>query len=512
MLLLALSLFTTAEAGSLDLLEVGGPWGTPGATNPTAIWWNPAGLAVQDKPFQFIVSGSPTMATVNINRDSPDYGPPGDVDEDGVPIPVDEPYDYGGQSQIKLTAVVPFIGVQSNLGVKNLGVGAGLFVPFALGGRTGDKPPTYDELLKDKKGADDYYEDPISFFLRDGNIQAVYTSIGAGYHIADKVALGVTGSLVDNTWYAVTDVETLSTLEGAGGALADYADREQLFESRDYKSTLHFDHLKDRAFTLGTGIYVTPVDGVGISVAFNKGFRLENTGNVMVTTGCPPEEDSLGRLGVEAMALCNATTQGTSTVSYNLPSRVHGGVVLDGIDRLRLEAMGGWVGWSAFTDYEIQTRVDEEAVDDAANPEAAAELISQDRLWARGAQNSFWVGVDAKGEAVQDTLTLGGRVLFDKAALPTEVVAGNNFDADRIHLGAVAAVGPFAGLSFAGNFTQQVLFTRTVENSAFDVSLGPEEDRKADRFYYPSAAGEYKGSITQFGISVMGHWGKGDEG
>ena len=35
-----------AGAASLDLLEVGGAFGTPAATNPTAIWWDPAGIAV----------------------------------------------------------------------------------------------------------------------------------------------------------------------------------------------------------------------------------------------------------------------------------------------------------------------------------------------------------------------------------------------------------------------------------------------------------------------------------
>lgn len=511
MLLLALSLLTPASAGSLDLLEVGGAWGTPGATNPSAIWWNPAGLAVGGGT-QFLIEGAPVLAKVGFDRTNPDYGPPGDIDTgSGEPYPLDTPYDYSGHEDLRFSGVVPFVGVQTDFTVPGLAVAAGLHVPFALGGRVGDAPPTYDQLLNGQAGAADYANSPGSFFLRDGNIQAIYASLAAGYHLFDKVAVGASGSLVDSTWHAVVDVETLSTLEQNAGALGDYGNTEQIFESADYRSTLTFDHLKDRAFTFGAGLYATPMDGLGISVAYNHGMRLDHTGNVMVATACPPEEDTLGRLGVEALGLCNANTPGTSSIGYRLPSRVHGGVVFDGVDRLRLEAMGGWVGWSVFTDYEIKTTVKAEDIDGANNPEAAAELISQDRLWARGAVDNFWVGVDGKGEVVADRLTLGGRVIFDKAAIPDELLASNNYDADRINLGAMAAVGPFGPIQIGASFGHQILFERTVTDSAFDVSLG--ENRNEDRFYYPSAAGTYKGGITRIGVSVLGTFGakEGDE-
>jgi hypothetical protein len=51
------------------------------------------------------------------------------------------------------------------------------------------------------------------------------------------------------------------------------------------------------------------------------------------------------------------------------------------------------------------------------------------------------------------------------------------------------------------------LATRDVKNSAYSVTL-VEEDAKADRYFYPSAAGTYHGSITRFGISVMGTFGQ----
>ena len=40
------ALIVAAQAASLDLLEVAGPFGTPTATDAAAVYWNPAGLAM----------------------------------------------------------------------------------------------------------------------------------------------------------------------------------------------------------------------------------------------------------------------------------------------------------------------------------------------------------------------------------------------------------------------------------------------------------------------------------
>lgn len=500
MFLLALSLLMPANAGSLDLIAVGGNWGTPGATNPTALWWNPAGVAAGEGT-QFLIEGAPVLATVDFDRTNPDYGPPMDVDGDDEP----DPYDYSGKEQIKFNGVVPFVGVTSDFGVEGLGFGVALAVPFARGGRVGDAPPTFEELSKGTAGAGDYQSSPGSFHLRDGNIQAIYAILGGGYEINDMLALGVSGAFVDSTWYAVTDVESLSLLQDNAGGLVTYAD--QLFEDPNYRSTLTFDNLKDQTFTFGLGAQFKPIDEVTIAVSYNHGLNLSHTGDVMVVTGCPPESDTLGRFGVEQLGLCNANTKGTSTVGYKLPSRVNAGVVVRPVDAVRLEAMGGFVGWSAFSDYDIQTRVTPEAVDDAADPEITADLISQDRKWARDNRDTFWVGLDGKGEVIDDTLTVGARVLYDRSAIPDEVLSTNNFDANSVNVGGLVAVGPFAGLSFSASLEQQFLADRTVKKSAFQMTL-PEEDRKPVRYYYPPAEGQYSAGITRIGISVMGAFGK----
>ncbi|NCG20363.1 MAG: hypothetical protein GWP91_15245 [Rhodobacterales bacterium] len=485
MLLLALSLINGAQAGGLDLLEVGGSWGTPGATNPTAAWWNPAGIAVGGGT-QFLIEGAPTFATIEFDRTNPDYGPAADIDGDGV---VDE-YNYGGLDTLKTTAAVPFFGVSSDFGVDGLGIGAALAVPVARGGTEESIPGT---------GA---------FHLRDGNIQAINLILAGGYHIADKVAFGVSGSVVDSSWSAVTSVETVSTLSEL---IPDFHDQQ--FEDPNYTSVLDFQTLRDRKMTMGAGVYITPSDKVGISLAFKKGVKLVHEGDISLQLGCPPENadgsPSLPRLGVEILGLCNAKLKGTGEVGYSLPSRINSGIVFTPNDKVRLEAMGGWVGWSVFTDYDIRTTVKPEDIEDSANPKQAADLGSQERQWARDNKNTLWLGVDGKVQA-HELVLVGGRVLFDKSAIPTENLSTNNFDTNLLALSGVVAVGPFAGMSIGTSFEQQILSSRTVTDSAYGVNLDPDL-AKPDRYFYPSANGDYSGSITRIGISVMGSFGAGGD-
>lgn len=488
MLLLSLSLFATADAASLDLLEVGGEFGGPGAQNPTAIWWNPAGLAVGGG-HQFLVQGSPIFATVNFDRANPNYGDPVDLDGDGT---IDS-YDYGGADTVKFTGVVPFVGASSDFGVDGLGVGFGLFAPTARGGSEVDPPGSG------------------SYFLREGNIQAVYTSLGVAYQIADIVAIGASGNYVDSTWHAVTDVEVLSTVQPLLGGFAEFHDQE--FEADGYRSTITFDHLKDRVFSFGTGIYITPLDMLGISVAYQHGLKLNHEGDLNLKTNCAPEYSNL-QSALEITGLCDADLNGTGRVPYTLPSRVHGAVVLHPIEKLRLEAMGGWVGWSAFDNYELNIDIPPEAFVDVADTgvqQSSSELASQQRNWARDNVDSFWLGFDGKFKPLP-VLTTGAKVVYDKSAIPDRVVSTNNFDGNTVTTTLSGAVGLkqlTIGLAYAHTFFPK----RTVTNSAYSLTLDniTEDgviDPAAEPYFFPSANGTYTATIDRIGLTIAGKFGK----
>ena len=178
--------------------------------------------------------------------------------------------------------------------------------------------------------------------------------------------------------------------------------------------------------------------------------RLDNRGDLTLNFGCPPDYDTIARDASTAIGTCDTTVTGTGAIRYRLPSRVQGGVALRPLDRLRLEVMGGVVFWSVFEDYEIQPSVPPSAFSEAqggSNALVASSLSSSFRPWARDNRNSGWLGVDAKVE-LTEKLTVGGRALFDRAAVPTSTLNANNYDADSLALSGLvdlAALPAFLG-------------------------------------------------------------------
>ncbi|MEZ4238965.1 MAG: outer membrane protein transport protein [Myxococcota bacterium] len=507
-LLLATALAAApARAAGLDLLEVGGPWGTPGATNPSAIWWNPAGLAVGGGT-QFLVEAAPLLGSVTAQRDNPSYG---DVDPsvyfEGPFDPPPDTYDYSGTDKLSTLGVVPFLGVSSNFMVPGLGVGLGLAVPTARG------------------GASDQEWGANRYAIRAGDIRAIHAMAGASYQILNKVALGASVSFVNSSYYADTDTSTYPDLAVAVREQIDTAPFQDGYaEQRGYTTTAVLGGekgdghgaLTDQAMTFGAGVYLTPIGNkLGISLAYNHGVRLDNEGDLTLKFQCPPQWDAFSRLGATSRGLCDADTgngvvaQGTGSVGYRLPSRIHLGVVLRPIDRVRLEVMGASVMWSSFSDYEIGTNVKADQFLEYANsPELADEaaaLVSKPRLWARDAQDTFWVGADGKVR-LTNMFSAGARVLYDHHAIPSASVSANNADFDALILGAMGQVNPIDQLGIGLSFSQQVLMSRTVTDSAFALTVDPESAKPA-RYFYPSANGKYSGSITRLSLAVSGHFG-----
>jgi len=520
LVLLFLLLSNISSAASLDRIDVGGVWGTPGATNPTAIWWNPARLA-RTPGTQILLEGAPIFATISHERYNPDYGtidPEHAVDIDGDGIP-DLEYDYSGTDEITFNGVVPFVGISSDLGIPGFGIGAGLYAPFAIGGKTS----------KDMG--------PARFALRDGNIQAVYTTLAAGYSPVDWLSFGISGSHVMSTWHVDVDTESYTALAdelatnesaallGGGQGVIPESYQDGYMEAPGYSLNLLFDPLQTQTFTFGGGFDIVPNNQWAVSMAYHQGIRLEHSGGVEMRFRCPPDGDGASTLGAAFVGLCTipdgedervgAVAQARSRINYNLPGRLQGGVVWTPDPALRIEAMGGYVFWHVFTDYEIHTKVTDgdkyfDALLDGGAAETA-ELVSQDRLWARDSQDAFWVGIDGKGE-VAPWMTLAGRLMVDSPAVPTEALSANNIDAWTI-AGTLALIAhpthastKKTRLDVGLSYTRSQWLTRENTESVFGLTVDPEQ-RKANRYFYPESNGTYGGNINRFGLSVRTTFG-----
>jgi long-chain fatty acid transport protein len=503
----------SASAASLDMIEVGGAYGTPAATNPSAVWWNPAGLAVRGGT-QVLLEAAPTFGGVNVVRDNPNYGEL--TPFEGFP----DAYDYGGAERFSSIGVVPFLGVSSDLTVPGLGVGLGLYVPTAKAANT------------------DQEWGPNRFAARDASIRAVHLSAGASYRIRELVSLGVSASVVDSSFYASTDASVLPDLawsvEGITGnsGVVDPIYQDGLIEDRAYSSTLSLGGqspdgghgaLRDRAVTFGAGVYVTPLEQLGISVAWNQGVSLVHEGDFSLAFQCPPEADVTGRNLAQDSGTCNTTVPGTAKVSYRLPSRLHLGVAWLPVERVRLELMGAWVGWGVQQDYAVTPLVNPDdlpwqGLKDYARE--SAKIINQERLLARGLRDSFWVGVDGKVDVVEK-VTVGGRITFDRAAVPTSYVSASNIDADTVILQGMAQYRPVPKLGLGLSYSYAASGARTVTNSVFSQDIARADPNSpgfydandaVDRVSYPSANGRYSLGIHRIGVSVQARFGGGATG
>lgn len=479
-------LLLPAFAASLDLLEVGGLWGTPNATDATALWWNPASLAAGHGT-RFNLSAAPTFATVNIQRADPGY-----ARDPSLVGPND--YDYSGLATFKRTAVVPFAGIVSDFGQPGLGIGLGVAVPHARGA----------------KGPQD---NVVRQTLVDGGNQALYFMGGAAYQIKKRVSIGLTGALVSSSYVSHLYNESAS---GFNDSIREADDLEGNYYSdgtlEDPNYLTYVDtqgSLRDTRLTFGVGIRAEPHDMVSISVAYRHGFRVDNKGRTTLEFNCPPNEDLTGRAGAERAGLCYSTLTARQSVAYDLPGRVQGGIQVRPAKGVAIEAFGAWVNWKRYTDFDISVAVDEDSVpvDDPAIRAETAATVSQTKQWARDARDTFYVALDGKVD-VHERITVGARILYDRAAVPTEVVSANNYDANTTALSALVAVDLTRNLQLSGSIGQYISSRRVVTDSKYAVTID-EGARKETRYFYPSTNGTYAGTLTRLEFGIRGQFDHG---
>jgi long-chain fatty acid transport protein len=496
-----LAALSTAWASSLDNLEVGGVWGTPTARNPTAIWWNPAGIALADG-LAIHIEGAPTLAAVHIDRDNPDYGtidPDNALDVDGDGIP-DLDYDYGGAERFTYFGVAPFVGVSYTLPM-GWSFGGALAIPIARGG-------TSDEELGVNRMA-----------LRSGDITALYGMLATAIDLADVVSIGASGSIVSSRWIADIDSEVFSSY---GPAARDELSLDSIpatfqsgyIENPAYATTLDFAALTDTAFTFGAGVLVHPTPQVDIGIAYNHSVAVANEGGLSMAFQCPPSDDFFSAASAGLTGTCTAnpetlqrepaTLDGTAIVSYKLPSRLHVGVAVLPAERLRLELFGAWVRWSLFTDYDIQTFVpaSEVDVDDPDLADFTSDLLSQHRSWARDNVDTFFVALDGKFDPAKDWTT-GLRVLYDHGAVPSSVMSANNFDMMAVTPTVSAQYRPTGAIGLTASWGHTFLATKVVTDSRFAIFTSENYPAEPGPYFWPEANGTYSGHIDRFALSFQ---------
>jgi long-chain fatty acid transport protein len=171
----------SATAAGFATAHFGGEQGSVVATNPTALYFNPAGIAFSDG-LHLYLDGQ--LAIRHATWDHPTG--PGD--------PTMQPASLGNTGSASLLNVfgAPALGATMKLG--NFAFGAGVFVPF--GGRESwSKNSAYDNNNPMYSQAADGVQ---RWHIIDGSLTFIYATLGAAYRFG-PLSIGATGNLIPSS-------------------------------------------------------------------------------------------------------------------------------------------------------------------------------------------------------------------------------------------------------------------------------------------------------------------------
>ena len=174
-----------AQASGLAAARFGGEHGHPTTDNPTAIYYNPAGIAL--KP------GTRIMLDANLAFRWASYQRPEDaVSNPGTGTPNDALSSNAGTAKLQNTLVSPFFGAHSDFGTKIFSAGAAVYFPFG-GQAVWGQNSAYANSDK-YPGAHDGVQ---RWYTIDGKIRSMYLTGAVAFNIPRiGLSIGISGSAI----------------------------------------------------------------------------------------------------------------------------------------------------------------------------------------------------------------------------------------------------------------------------------------------------------------------------
>jgi long-chain fatty acid transport protein len=240
---------TDALAAGFATAKFGGEHGNPTTDNPTAIYYNPAGIALS-QGIRIFADGNIAFRSVTYDR-RPDPKAPGEV-----PEPADAQGANTGRASLFNVVAAPMVGLTAGSKVSDsVGLAGGLafFVPFG-GTAVWDK----NDAFKDHPKYPGAVDGTQRYYAIHGTIRTIYVSGALALNIKNKFSLGVSGGV------ALNDIDSLRARSASASSDLD-------LEGRSW--------FKGKALTpqLGGGFVITPLDTIdklriGFSYQASPGF------------------------------------------------------------------------------------------------------------------------------------------------------------------------------------------------------------------------------------------------
>ena len=460
-----------AQASGILVARFGSEHGHPTTDNPTAMYYNPAGLALGFGT-RLYLDGNFAWRSMSFTRDP-----------DGIDNPQDEGYPGGftpngagvaansGEGTMFNVLASPFIGVATDFGIKGFGAGLSFYVPFG-----GQSVWDQTEANSEFPGAED---GPNRWWVIEGTIRSVYITGAAAYEIPDlRLSIGLSGNLV------LSEINTVRArnADGTDGLRAGAL----LKEGRTLVDVSSTD------FSLGAGLIWRPNDQwwIGASYQSQPGFG-DNVlkGDARIVSGAAAVDDK--RTDVE--------------VHQAMPDVIRAGVRFRPTPKDEVRVFGSFVRWSVLEEQcVLNAEIPGKTCDDG-NGGAVGSIGIIARNW----EDAFEVraGYSRFLDSGIELFTGAG---FDQSAVPDETLEPSLPDFDKIGLTIGGKIGLLDdSLAVSAAYSQFIYFSIETEPRGRVTPAGggdPVSDlsgtgiREAARS--PDAAGKYEQMVGVLNINL----------
>lgn len=452
-LLAVAALPSTAHAGGIYTATFAGEEGHVTTSHPSAAYFNPAGLALRGGT-RFVLEGTLGYRTLTYDR------PVDAIDSPGTGTPTDALGTNSGHASLSNPVAVPFAAAATDFGVRNLGVGVSLSVPF--GG-------VEDWGKNDAYAGNATYPGAVDGVQRwaiiNGVTQAVYVTGAVAYYIpALHLSVGAGVNVISQKVDVLRARNALST--------DDQISAGQLIEGRALVTA------DSMGLSAGAGLIFMPVPELQVGLSYQS----------------QPDFGQTTMTGTVTTKLGRGTTSAPLPAEFlqTLPDvwRLGGSFRMN--EKVELRAEVDFQRWSVF---------DRQCVLDATNPDRNCDVDSTGAATAgsagivanldRGWKNSYTFHVGGTyflTPAVQLMLGLG----YDTNAVPDTTLDAAFVDSNKVLTTLQGRFELGGGFALSGRWMQVFFATRETAS----VAPAPTPTR------VPSSFGKYTQSVGVFSLAA----------
>lgn len=433
-----------AFAGGFATARFGGEHGNPVTSNPTAVYYNPAGIADSDGIHVF-VDGSLALRAMSYTHELTD---------------TDDPSVEGanaGEARLFNLAAAPMLGATAKLG--NLGLGAGVYVPF--GGAA-----SWDENKRFKDSGE--FAGPVDGVQRwhsiEASLQAMFFTLAAAYEIPEiRLSLGVSGNLI---W---TQVSTVRARNADGSNVVAEEGRSML-------------------------------DVSGVHASFGAGALLEAVpGRLWIGASYQSRPNVTGGETLEGTLTNRFSGVSSSPVDVELhqglPDIVRLGARIRPADSVEVRLFGDWTRWSSMenqclTNVGAACEIKEDGA--AVDPSGVVQNIVRrwnDTVGVR-AGVSYWP---------EPAVELFGGLGYDSNAIPDETLDPSAVDFHDLSFAVGGRLKLSEHLHLAASYSHLFYMDRNTAEGGESKSITAKLDSASKA---PDSGGQYSQTIGVLNVNL----------